>query len=63
MNEYDDYGNLIHYFDDDGVEWFWQYDSKGNEIHYKNSLGFEEWILYDFDGKVVEHFTRGNLDE
>ena len=34
--EYDEKGNLIHFKDSYGNEYWYKYDEKGNEIHYNN---------------------------
>ena len=36
-------GNMIHYKDSNGYEFWKEYDSNGNMIHYKNSNGYEFW--------------------
>jgi len=42
VREYDANGNMIHYKNANGFEYWQEYDSNGNEIHRKYSDGYEE---------------------
>ena len=61
ISEYDSNGNLIHFKDSDGYEYWKEYDSNGNEIHYKTSNGKEEWYEYDSNGNPIHYKdNKGN---
>ena len=47
IKEYDEKGNLIHYRDSDGYEYWREYDKNGNEILIRNSDGYDYWSEYD----------------
>lgn len=52
IREYDEKGNLIHYKDSTGYEYWSEFDEKGNLIHYRTySDGYEQWREYDEQGK------------
>jgi YD repeat-containing protein len=50
---YDSNGNIIHYKNSNGYEWWQEYDSNGNCIHSKNSNGYEWWREYDSNGNMI----------
>lgn len=60
--EYDRNGNLIHYKNSNGYEYWKEYDSNGNLIHYKNSDGKEEWNEYDSNGNQI-HYKDNDGEE
>lgn len=62
ITEYDINGNIIHYKNSDGYEWWKEYDTNGNEIHYKDSDGDEWWSEYDANGNVT-HFKNSHGKE
>ena len=45
--EFDERGNLIHFKDSSGYEYWQEFDKNNNEIHYKDSDGSEYWYKYD----------------
>lgn len=51
--DYDSKGNMIHYKDSEGCEFWYEYDTKGNNIHEMNSKGAEMWYEYDADGNEI----------
>ena len=51
--KYDKKGNLIHFKDSNGYEYWNEYDENGNIIYHKNSDGFEEWNEYDENGNCI----------
>ena len=53
--EYDDNGNLIHYKNFNGDEYWQEYDNNGNLIHYKDSDGFENWKEYDDKNNLIHY--------
>ncbi len=59
VKEYDTNGNLIHYKDSNGYEYWDEYDTNGNLIHYKDSNGYEEWKEYDTNGNLI-HYKNSN---
>jgi YD repeat-containing protein len=60
IKEYDKNGNLIHYRDSDGWEWWSEYDENNNEIHYRNSnTGVEWWSKYDENNNEI-HYRNSN---
>ena len=53
--EYDEVGNLIHYKNNDGTEFWKEYDKNGNEIFYEHSDGFKCWRDYDDNGREISY--------
>ena len=53
IEEFTPDGNLVHYKNSDGNEYWKEYDSNNNEIHYKNSYGYERW--FDSNGNSIEN--------
>ena len=47
IKEYDDRGNIIHYKDTDGDEYWREYDENNNLVHYKSFVGYEYWWKFD----------------
>lgn len=39
--DFDDKGNIIHFKNNRGVEWWQDFDDNGNIIHFKNNEGKE----------------------
>ncbi len=58
IREYDANGNLIHYKNSNGIEYWREYDANGNLIHYKESNGYETWREYDANGNLI-HYKDG----
>jgi YD repeat-containing protein len=59
IKEYDNNGNLIHFRNSDGYEFWREYDTNGNEIHSRDSDGYEDWREYDTNGKCI-HYRDSN---
>ena len=55
----DNKGNVIHYKDSNGYEYWKDYDSNNNRIHYKDSKGVECWFKYDSNNNVI-HYKESN---
>ena len=55
-------GNVTHYKNINGYEWWKEYDKNGNETHYKNINGDENWKEYDENGNIT-HYKNINGDE
>ena len=62
ISEYDNNGNLIHYKNSNGYEYWKEYDSNGNLIHSKDSDGKEEWNEYDSNGNQI-HYKDNDGEE
>lgn len=58
---FDDHGNLTHYKNVNGHEWWFEYDSSGREIHWRDSAGNEEWCEYDVYGNL-KHWYAADWD-
>lgn len=54
LSEYDRKGNWI-YYNNGGLETWYDYDSKGNVIHWKKKDGDEGWYEYNSKGNLI-HF-------
>lgn len=52
--EYDSNGNVIHFKNSYGAEYWQEYDSNGNVIHFKNSCGYEQ-------STETEYYSDGQL--
>lgn len=45
-------GNIIHYKDSTGEEWWKDYDEKGNLTHFKQH-GYEYWQKFNSTGQCI----------
>lgn len=63
ISEYDNNGNLIHYKNSNGYEYWKEYDSNGNLIHSKYSDGYEEWNEYDSNGNLIHSQNSHGLEK
>ncbi|MCQ2589015.1 MAG: hypothetical protein MJ179_01190 [Treponema sp.] len=58
--EYDEFNNLIHEYNNEGEETWFDYDEKGNEIHWKRADKLESWYEYDeFRNLIHEYDNEG----
>jgi len=53
IKDYDEKGNVIHFKNSNGYEYWKDYDEKGNVIHFKNSAGYECSSKYNDKGNEI----------
>ena len=63
ISEYDNNGNLIHYKNSNGYEYWKEYDSNGNSIHFKNSNSYEKWYEYNSNGNLIHSKDSNGKEE
>ena len=56
--EEDSKGNVVHYKDSDGYEWWSEYNKRGKEFHHKDNDGFKRWSEYDKRGNATRTLTK-----
>lgn len=61
--EYDENGNIVHYKNSNGYEYWREYDSNNNLIHSKDSDGEEYYYEYDEDGREVHSKDSSGFEE
>jgi hypothetical protein len=61
--EQDENGNIIHYKDHTGYEYWKKYDIHGNMIHCKDSYGEEITNAYDGDELTYHKSVKGDVTE
>jgi len=61
ITEYDKDGNIIHYKDSDGFEYWNKYDKNNNLIYHKDSDGDEYWNEYK-NNNLIYHKTSGGYE-
>jgi hypothetical protein len=65
IREYDTNGNLIHFKNSAGFEYWCEYDSNGNEIYrkYSGSGGYEYWCEYDSNNNLIHYKNSDGGEE
>jgi len=60
--EYDERGNIAHYNNFLGTEYWYKYDKNNNLVSYKNLDGYESWREYD-ENNVCIHYKNTDGEE
>ena len=63
ISEYDEKGNLIHYRNSDGYEYWREFDKNNNLIHRRDTNGFEAWKEYDENGNLIYYRDSDGYEE
>ena len=58
----DSKGNIIHFKNSNGFEFWREFDERDNKIHYKSSDGFEYWKEYDESNNEIHYKSSDGIE-